>query len=259
MDHSIRARPRTALVFGPPGSQLEAVVGELEAGGCLVDSWDGTESRSPEELQERAAGGEWDLLVRVEADAGSCLSRLADSGRAGSLSAGMAMLHESRRLQHGLRIRSRVVLDASHLSAELLRARVRGLLAAGLGQGLEPILVLESFAYPKGVPLDLDWCVDARSLRNPYWEEQLRPLSGLDPRVLGFVMGQPVAGLLVVGVERVVLEQRPAWIAQGRQVVRLGIGCTGGFHRSVAIVAELGSRLPEHGLRIVCWHREIPD
>ncbi len=259
MAPSIRPGPQTALVFGPPGSLLDAVVGELEAGGALVDSWDGTESRSPEELQERADGGEWDLLVRLEADPISCLSHLVDSGRAASMSAGLAMLRESRRRQHGLRIRSRVVLDASRLNAELLRARVRGLWAAGLGQGLGPIVVLESFAYPKGVPLDLDWCVDARSLRNPYWEERLRPLSGLDPSVLGFVMGQPVAGLLVAGVERLVLEQRPAWIAQGRQVVRLGIGCTGGFHRSVAVVAELGTRLSEHGLRVVRWHREIPD
>jgi UPF0042 nucleotide-binding protein len=120
-------------------------------------------------------------------------------------------------------------------------------------------VVLESFAYPRGVPLDLGWCLDARALRNPYWQPSLRMLSGLDPRVREFVLGQPLALTMVDGAVSLARELLPELLARSRRVLRVGFGCTGGFHRSVALAEEVGIQLNAVGVGTLIWHRDLPD
>lgn len=259
MDQDPQSRPRRGLVFGPPASGLEVVAHELATQLDEVEVWDGSEPWPSPDLLERADAGYWFLLVRTEARESCSLRRLLASGRGESLAGTLDLLASSRQRQRGLRVRARTVLDGSRLTDEELSSRVRSLVKAGLGRLSAPVVVLESFAYPRGLPLDLDWCCDARVLRNPYWEERLRPLSGMDPDVKQFVLQQPLARLLVERMEGLVLEQMPAWSDQGRQVIRLGMGCTGGFHRSVALCEELGERLTRRGLPVVRWHREVSD
>ncbi len=259
MEDGSPGESRCALVFGPPGTGVMEVADELARLLDHVDAWDGSEPWPSGDLLELADAGRWPLIVRTEARESYSLRRLLAAGQVDSLGAALQLIELSRDRQSGMRVRARVVLDVSQLGEETLRARVRTLLEAGLGQRPTPIVVLESFAYPRGVPLDLDWCWDARALRNPYWEEALRPLSGMDLMVQQFVLQQPLAKPLVEGLELLVLEQMAAWSDQGRQTIRLGIGCTGGFHRSVALCEELWRRLSQRGFPVVRWHREIGD
>ena len=210
-------------------------------------------------MEEAADGGSWSLLIRVEARLEECLAGLAGLDSVPSLPDALSLLQTCRQRQRGLRIRSRVVLDGGGQGQIWLRRRACDLALAGLGVSSEPIVVVQSFAYPNGIPQDLDWCFDARTLSNPYWIEELRPLSGLFPPVRRFILDQPQTAPLLRDLEQVVMGRMPLWSAQGRQLVRIAIGCTGGYHRSVALTEELWARLREQGIPALRWHRELPD
>lgn len=115
-----------------------------------------------------------------------------------------------------------------------------------------------AFGYKKGLPPASDWVIDARFLDNPYWVEELRPQTGLDPAVRRYVLGQPAAGELLDNLERTIGALIPAYRAQGRQELTLAFGCTGGRHRSVALAEELAKRLRGvDGVEVVAEHREL--
>jgi len=100
-----------------------------------------------------------------------------------------------------------------------------------------------AFGYKHGLPPGADWVVDARFLDNPYWVEDLRPQTGLDPAVRRYVLAQPAAGELLDNLERTMAGLIPAYRSQGRQELTIAFGCTGGRHRSVVLAAELARRL----------------
>jgi hypothetical protein len=100
-----------------------------------------------------------------------------------------------------------------------------------------------AFGYKHGLPAGADWVVDARFLDNPYWVEDLRPQTGLDPAVRRYVLAQPAAGELLDNLERTMAGLIPAYRSQGRQELTIAFGCTGGRHRSVVLAAELARRL----------------
>jgi UPF0042 nucleotide-binding protein len=171
-------------------------------------------------------------------------------------------LEESRERLFPARLRANAVLDTTHFNPQELLARVNQLAPFLLQeQGTtQPAVVIESFAYPRGVPLDLSSCLDTRAIRNPYWEPSLRMLSGLDPRVQEFVLGQRVAEMLLSTAMDLVDAQLPELQARSRQrLLRLAFGCTGGFHRSVALSEEFGRRLQALGVSTLIWHRDLPQ
>jgi UPF0042 nucleotide-binding protein len=158
------------------------------------------------------------------------------------------------------RLRADLLLDSTQLSAPVLLARVRQLQHyLGPEAPGTPALVIESFAFPRGVPLDLGWCVDARALRNPYWEPSLRMLSGLDPRVRDFVLGQELATKILSTTEDLVGDLLIQLRERSRRALRLAVGCTGGYHRSVVMAEELGRRLTARGIVSLIWHRDLPE
>ena len=100
-----------------------------------------------------------------------------------------------------------------------------------------------AFGYKHGLPAGADWVVDARFLDNPYWVEELRQQTGLDPAVRRYVLAQPAAGELLDNLERTMAGLIPAYRSQGRQELTIAFGCTGGRHRSVVLATELARRL----------------
>jgi RNase adaptor protein for sRNA GlmZ degradation len=100
-----------------------------------------------------------------------------------------------------------------------------------------------AFGYKQGIPEQADWVVDTRFLVNPYWELELRPLSGMDAHVRDFVLGQPAAGVLLDNLEQALKPLLPLYREQGKQELTIAFGCTGGRHRSVVLAAELAKRL----------------
>jgi UPF0042 nucleotide-binding protein len=254
-----------ALVFGQPGSGTELATRELRRAGFEADGWDGTEPNC--EAQDAAAldSGHWPLLLRLECTAPICAGRYGPPWLSPNPPLPPAILlseWEARReRQTAARLRSTLVVDSTRLTPDTLCRRLAQLPLQGVCQPRTfPVVVLESFGYPAGIPLDMDWCVDARQIRNPYWEPELRERNGLDPLVQAFVLEQESAQRLLEGIEGLVASQLPSFMEprlRQRLVLRLAIGCTGGFHRSVAMVEELSRRLGERGVKTMTWHRDL--
>jgi len=145
------------------------------------------------------------------------------------------------------------VIDTSMLRPAGLREQVRQLVAARTDR---LTLVFESFAFKYGVPLDADYVFDVRVLPNPYYVRELRPLSGRDAPVAEFLAQQPESGDMLAQIEAFVRRWLPALALDQRGYVTVAIGCTGGQHRSVYIVEQLGRRFADHGATLM-RHREL--
>lgn len=149
-----------------------------------------------------------------------------------------------------------LLIDTTGLTVHQLKAQLQQLFGPeNPGDALQVSVV--SFGFKHGVPIDVDMVLDVRFMPNPHWEENLRPLSGLDDSVRDYVLGQEVSDEFLARSQNLLELILPAYVQEGRSYLTLGVGCTGGRHRSVAIVEELSSRLREMGYHPRVTHRDI--
>ena len=118
-------------------------------------------------------------------------------------------------------------------------------------------ILITSFGFKYGIPEDCDLIEDVRFVPNPYYDEELRELSGLDPAVRAKVLDDAVTQGYLQRLLDLLLYLMPHYVKEGKVRLTIGMGCTGGRHRSVAIAKALGERLREANLRVVVVHRDI--
>ncbi len=118
-------------------------------------------------------------------------------------------------------------------------------------------VLLQSFGYKRGIPQDADVVFDARCLPNPYWEVELRPLTGKDEAVCQFLDSQPAAVKMLASLKGFLEEWLPAFEANNRAYLNIAIGCTGGRHRSVYLVEMLARQLNAIRDGVIVRHREL--
>ena len=144
--------------------------------------------------------------------------------------------------------RHRHPLEATRLFAVMPRASVSE----------ELRIDIVTFGFKYGIPLEADLVFDVRFLTNPYWDPHLKPLSGLEEPVREFVLNQPSARRFLELVTELLELTVPAYRAEGKEQLRVALGCTGGYHRSIALAEELRSRLAEiSGATVTVFHREL--
>jgi len=148
------------------------------------------------------------------------------------------------------------VVDTSQLRPAQLRLWLRQAVRAARA-GLT--LVFESFAFKHGVPLDADYVFDLRVLPNPHYIRELRPLNGRDAPVASYLQSQPEVGEMLAQIEAFLARWLDAFVDEQRGYLTVALGCTGGQHRSVALVEQLALRLSHDLGRIVVNHRELGD
>jgi UPF0042 nucleotide-binding protein len=150
-----------------------------------------------------------------------------------------------------------VIVDTSNLNVHQLRDRLQELFAGGgtSGPGLQVNLV--SFGYKHGLPLDVDLVFDCRFLPNPHWVDELRPHTGLDADVRAYVLAQDVTTPFLDELDSLLALTMPGYEEEGKAYLSIGVGCTGGRHRSVAIAEELANRLRTHGYHATVHHRDV--
>lgn len=164
---------------------------------------------------------------------------------------------EERGLLAAVRLESDVVLDTSDLSLRQLRERLFAQLATDVRSD-QLAFQLISFGYKFGVPLEADLLFDVRFMQNPYYVADLRPLSGLTDEVRSFVLDQPVATRFMEFLREFLSFTIPAYIGEGKTRLTIGIGCTGGFHRSIVVTEEVAAWLREQDLgQVAVFHREL--
>jgi len=161
-----------------------------------------------------------------------------------------------RRLLDPIRAEADVVVDTTDLPLRELQER----LFARIGD-LQPdrmTIQLISFGYKFGIPLEADLVFDTRFIQNPYYVPELRELSGLTEPVREFVLAQPGAVEYLDLIDRLLEFSIPAFADEGKSRLTIGIGCTGGRHRSIVFAEELARRLRDEGHEPVeVFHREL--
>lgn len=153
-----------------------------------------------------------------------------------------------------LRSRADLVVDTSSLTIHQLGHRVR----AAFADEVETLRVIVlSFGFKYGIPVDADLVADLRFLPNPFWVPELRPHTGRDATVRDYVLGQERAGSFLAAYSDVLDTVLPGYLAEGKRFATLAVGCTGGKHRSVAMAEELTRILAEKGYVAHAVHRDL--
>jgi len=148
-----------------------------------------------------------------------------------------------------------VVVDTSDLNVHQLRDRLLDLFAREAETPLQTSVV--SFGYKHGLPLDVDLVFDCRFLPNPHWVDLLRPLTGLDEPVQQYVASQPATGEFLRRLDDLLELLLPAFVKEGKSYLSIGVGCTGGTHRSVYLAEEMGVILRKRGFYPMIKHRDL--
>lgn len=146
-------------------------------------------------------------------------------------------------------------VDTSQMSATQLRSWIKRTLRVPARQ---MVVMFESFAFKRGVPLDADYVFDVRMLPNPHYDPVLRPQTGRDAAVIAFLDAQPEAQLMLQDITAFLRRWLPRLAADHRSYVSVAIGCTGGQHRSVYLAERLAATFGAD-YTVLLRHRELPE
>jgi UPF0042 nucleotide-binding protein len=152
-----------------------------------------------------------------------------------------------------LRRRATRVIDTTHLTVHDLRRQLVQLVS-GRPDGIRMLTRVVSFGFKYGLPQDADLVFDLRFLPNPHFVPELRPQSGLDTKVRDYVLGTAEGQELLDDLSTLLAKLLPRYAAEGKSYLTIGIGCTGGRHRSVAMAEALAARLVQP---VVVAHRDV--
>lgn len=165
-------------------------------------------------------------------------------------------IQRERNLLMDLRDMSDEVIDTTDMLPSTLRNTIRQLFAKGdERRGLA--VTVYSFGFKHGAPVDADVVMDVRFLPNPYYDPELRPLTGLDAPVRDFVMLRDETIEFKKRWHSLLDVLMPGYVAEGKQQLAIGVGCTGGQHRSVALAESTGDYLKSKGYRVSVAHRDL--
>ena len=152
---------------------------------------------------------------------------------------------------------AQTTIDTSGLAFKQLRERIVDALDAQPGPDQLSLQVI-SFGFKFGVPMEADLVFDVRFMENPFYRPELREHSGQTEEVRDFVLGQPITKEFLEHLDGFFRTVVPAYLAEGKTRLTVAIGCTGGFHRSVAISEALASQLDALQMGpVTVWHREL--
>jgi UPF0042 nucleotide-binding protein len=209
----------------------------------------------PALLQELKSSGIACEMLFLTARDDELLRRFAETRRKHPMSRGTESLHEAidleRRMLEPIVQASDFVMDTSRMGTHDLREMIRS--RVDQRQHSRISILFESFGFKYGIPGDADFVFDARSLPNPYWEPELRGLTGRDAEVARYLERSEHVPRLIADITHFVEARIPEYRASNRRYFTVAIGCTGGQHRSVYLVekiaADFASRFPDVSAR----------
>lgn len=210
---------------------------------------DARSGRSLDELEVvldrmKAAGYEFEILF-MDAEDKVLIKRYKETRRSHPLAMTGRVddgIYLEREKMEFLRKRADYIIDTSHLLTRELKQEIEKIFVDNKEFSNMMVSVL-SFGFKYGIPADADLVFDVRFLPNPYYVDELRPLTGLDDSVFRYVMGNDTARLFADKLEDMIGFLIPNYVKEGKTSLVIAIGCTGGKHRSVSIARELYRRL----------------
>jgi UPF0042 nucleotide-binding protein len=156
----------------------------------------------------------------------------------------------------GVHDRADSVIDTSHMRTATLRARIRQNFSELSEEQIMDVNIF-SFGFKHGLPAEADLMIDVRFLPNPFYDPEMRNLTGNDEKVARYVLGHPTTKEFMVAWKRLLDVVLPGYVAEGKPTLTIAIGCTGGQHRSVAIANASADYLKERGYRVNLSHRDL--
>lgn len=197
-------------------------------------------------------------LLFIEAEPSVLLRRYKESRRPHPLAApGESLADGLRREQEFMapfRTRADHIIDTSHSSLNQLQNKLYDILAPGKNYFTVHV---SSFGFKHGVPPESDLVFDVRCLPNPFYEEDLKPLTGLDKVVSDYIFRFENSRLLLEKLLDLLQFLLPRYMEEGRHTLNIALGCTGGHHRSVAMAQAIAEALESHGFAVTVSHRDI--
>ena len=207
-------------------------------------------------------------ILYMDADVPTLVRRYKESRRPHPLAEmGMSTedaVHREEELLAPIKRSADYVVNSSSMTLGVLQNRLFSLFAGeGRKRGLDVTVMsfgdvtVMSFGFKHGIPLDADLVFDARFLPNPFYVDELRPLSGLDRPVAEFVFSHPQTRSFLEKLEDMISFLLPYYIEEGKLTLTIAIGCTGGRHRSVALASALHKHLVANNVSSVNINRDI--
>ena len=198
-------------------------------------------------------------IIFLEADRGTLIRRYSDSRRLHPLSLQdlslEAAIDEEYRYLEPLIQHANFIIDTTHLSTHTLAERLREFLRGNSDKELK--IIVESFGFKYGIPLDADYVFDVRFLPNPHWDPTLRPMTGLDAPVAEFLNSHTQVNEFIYLTRNYIDTWLPMLEKNNRSYLTIAIGCTGGKHRSVYIAQQLGEYFQAKGKIVQIQHKSL--
>lgn len=167
----------------------------------------------------------------------------------------LSAVQRERALLGDLRAESDLVIDTTNLNVHELRRAIEAAFSTDEHVALHATVM--SFGFKYGIPVDADLVADLRFLPNPYWDPELKELTGLDASVNDYVIEQPEAKAFLDNYANLVSLVEDGYLREGKRFVTIAMGCTGGKHRSVAMAENLAARLVKNGVEVRVVHRDL--
>jgi UPF0042 nucleotide-binding protein len=246
-----------------PAAMLGDFVLEARSGGRQTPIAVGMDARSrgfdPAEIHKvlRAIEGSSPEILYLDAAGAELIRRYGETRRRHPLAPDRPAedgIARERAFMAPLRSNADALLDTTDLSPAELRDELRRRYG---GDADQPVLTIASFSFARGMARTADLVFDIRFIHNPHWVDELRPLTGQDPRVRAYVAQDDAWDPAMDRVEALLSDWIPRYWAAGKNYVTVAFGCTGGRHRSVAATVEMAERLQRAGFSPNVRHRDL--
>ena len=246
--------PDVADLSIPRGEALEriALVMDIRGGSSFETLYSALRALRSKGIQYR--------IIFLDASDDVLVRRFSETRRIHPLgSEGLRVIDtisEERKLLEKLYEIADAVVDTSDLNIYELRDKLKAAMPDTVEADTVK-LALISFGYKYGLPLDADIIIDIRFLPNPYWVEEFKDLDGLDSRIVDYIFDFESAKEFLNSFVDLIESLIPLYQFERKYHLTIGVGCTGGKHRSIVIANELGSRLTKDGYQVAVTHRDI--
>ncbi|MFQ1048790.1 RNase adapter RapZ [Avibacterium paragallinarum] len=198
-------------------------------------------------------------VIFLESERSALIKRYSDSRRLHPLSIDDLSLEAAIDAEHHylepLIQQSDLIIDTTHLSNHELAEYLRKFLRGHKQKDLK--IIIESFGFKYGIPLDADYVFDVRFLPNPHWNIELRPMTGLEQPVIDFLNKHNEVNHFIYLTRNYIETWLPMLEQNNRSYLTIAIGCTGGKHRSVYIAQQLGEYFRAKGKNVSIQHKSL--
>ena len=198
-------------------------------------------------------------IIFLDSDRSTLIRRYSDSRRLHPLSSKDLSLEaaiDAEYQQLELLVQhANLIIDTTHISTHTLAERLREFLRGNTDKELK--IIVESFGFKYGIPLDADYVFDVRFLPNPHWDPALRPMTGLDVPVADFLNSHTEVNEFIYLTRNYIETWLPMLEKNNRSYLTIAIGCTGGKHRSVYIAQQIGEYFQAKGKNVQIQHKSL--